>query len=299
MCTSPRVAINLGIKKSTGKMMIRFYRDSSKTLEYLYWLYGRENVLLLPCGECSECRLKKRKEWAVRCACEAESHSVSCFVTLTYDDLHLVGLNREDPIKFIKSIRNSGFKVRYFGCGERGSRTLRPHYHIILFGFMPDDLKYYGDSESGQAIYTSKFLDNLWKKGNVMVQMFGAGVGGYVAGYTSKKLGDTESFLFMSTKPGIGFDYLRKHKDVILKYGSLFGDFGNWNTATIPRYFKKVLEKEGYGFYLDILKDEKLEKVSSSMYEQARIHNMTRLAEMVFYGQHFADKKISKLERGL
>lgn len=299
MCTSPRVAVRLGLRKSDGKQMIRFYRDSSKTLEDLYYYYGKDNVLLLPCGECDECRLKKRKEWSIRCACEAQSHSFNCFVTLTYDDEHLRSLNRADPLKFIKAIRNSGFKVRYFGCGERGSNTLRPHYHIALFGFLPKDLDYSGESDSGEAIYESRFLNDIWKKGHVIVQMFGPGVGGYIAGYTSKKLGDKESFLFMSTKPGLGFDYLQKHKDFAVKYGSIFGDFGYWNKASLPRYFKKILEKEGFGFYLDFLKDENSFKVSTSMYEQARIHNMSRIAEMVFYGGHFAAKKIEKLERGL
>ena len=87
MCTSPSVAIRLGTRFSDGKDIIKLYRDSSKPLSFLYEVYGRDNVLLLPCGHCSECELKRRKEWSVRCACEAQSHPYNCFVTLTYEDL--------------------------------------------------------------------------------------------------------------------------------------------------------------------------------------------------------------------
>ena len=193
MCTSPNVAIRLGYKPG-GKQIIKLYRDSSQSLQDLYFKFGKDNVLLLPCGHCSECRLKHRQEWAVRCACESLDHKVSSFITLTYDDEHLRALNRYDPLKFIKSLRNCGFKVRYFGCGERGSKSFRPHYHIIVFGYLPDDLQYDGESESGQALYYSKFVEKLWNKGRCVVQIFSPEVAGYVAGYTSKKLGDDESF---------------------------------------------------------------------------------------------------------
>ena len=297
MCTSPSVAIKLGVRFSDGKNIIKLYRDSSKSLKDLYYIYGRDNVLLIPCGHCSECILKRRKEWAVRCACEAQSHPLNCFVTLTYDDEHLRALNRQDPMRFIKALRNSGFKVRYYGCGELGSKTFRPHYHIILFGYRPSDMKYLKTSISDEAIFTSDFLEKLWNKGHVAVQEFGPGVAGYVAGYTAKKLGDQDGFQFQSTKPGIGYEYLLKHKDIALRYGQLFDDFGHWKIASLPRYFKKMLEKNGFGFYLDLLKEEKQRSVSSDMYHQARLHGMTKIEDMVFYGEHFADKKLGKLER--
>lgn len=297
MCTSPSVAIRLGVSHKTGKNIIKLYRDTSKSLFHLKQVYGHDNVLLLPCGHCAECLLAKRREWSVRCACEALDHDRNCFVTLTYDDLHLNRLNREDPLKFIKAIRNSGFQVRYYGCAERGEHTLRPHYHIVLFGFMPEDLEYDGDSKSGQPLYTSKFLDKLWKKGRVAVQFFDSKYAGYVAGYTSKKLGDPEAFTFMSTKPGIGYKYIHDHKDIMLKYGNIFGDFGFVKKSAIPRYFKKILEKHGYGFYLDLISEEKLKKASTLQYKKARDHGLVRIEEAIFYNDHFATKKLQKMER--
>ena len=108
---------------------------------------------------------------------------------------------------------------------------------------MPKDLVYSGDSKSGEAMYSSKFLDSLWKKGIVQVQFFGPRAAAYVAGYTSKKLGSTDGFQFQSTKPGIGFNYINKHLNTILNYGQIFGNFGSVNKYAIPRYFKKILEK--------------------------------------------------------
>lgn len=297
MCTRPLVAVKLGNSHVTGKNWIRLVRDSSIPLKDLYWKYGKENVLLLPCGSCGECLLAKRREWSVRCACESLDHDKNCFVTLTYDDEHLRELNREDPLKFIKAIRNSGFKCRYYGAAERGEASLRPHYHIVLFGFMPDDIEYDGESKSGQPLYISKFLDKLWSKGRVVVQFFDSMYAGYVAGYTSKKLGDPEAFTFMSTKPGIGYNYVLAHQDLMLKYGSIFGDFGYVKKAAIPRYFKKILKDRGFGFYLDILSEEKVLAASSLQYQKARLHDLKRIEDAITYNDYFAMKKIQRQER--
>lgn len=46
--------------------------------------------LKLPCGKCIGCLLERSRQWAVRCIHEASLHNQNCFLTLTYDDYHLL-----------------------------------------------------------------------------------------------------------------------------------------------------------------------------------------------------------------
>lgn len=95
--------------------------------------------LLVPCGKCIGCRIKARSEWSLRMLHELESHNDSCFITLTYNDRHLPdhgSLRKRDMELFLKRLRKSlgERRIRYFGCGEYGDTTDRPHYHLIIFG---------------------------------------------------------------------------------------------------------------------------------------------------------------------
>lgn len=295
MCTKPLVATKFGIDSETGKMKLKLNKHPSWSLDDYYRRYGRENVFLIPCGHCSECILHHRKEWSVRCQLEAMYHEKNCFITLTYDNEHnpLV-LNKSDLKKFIKSIRNSGYKVRYFGCGEYGKNgTLRPHYHIILFGFQPDDLFYIGESESGEALYQSDFIDAIWAKGRAVVQLCGDNVGQYVAGYTSKKLGDTDGFQIQSTRPGIGYQFFYEKGRDLWKYNKMFGRFGS---SKVPRYFEKLLDDP---FWLELMKEQKANISEILMYQEARDHGLPFIDLYFLQKRWSSDRKLSLLERSL
>lgn len=297
MCDSPLIGIKLGIDSDTGKYRIKLKKRFDFSYSDYCSRYGKENVVLIPCGRCPSCILARRKEWSIRCQCEAEYHPFNCFVTLTYDDMHLpssMDVVKKDLKKFIKSIRNSGYKVRYFGCGERGERSKRLHAHIILFGFKPTDLYYDGTSTSGEALYTSKFIDAIWAKGRAVVQDFDGTVGSYVAGYTSKKLGDQTGFQIQSTRPGIGYQFAIAHADKHFKYDSMFGSFG---VSKIPRYFEKVYSDNGFQFYFDILKDERSRKAQSLSYQEARNHGFDKLDYQINYSRSFNLTKLSNLVR--
>ena len=75
----------------------------------------------LPCGQCIGCRLERSRVWAVRCVHEASLHSDNCFITLTYDNSHLPSdgsLHKDHFQKFMKRLRKSVGKVRFFHCDE-------------------------------------------------------------------------------------------------------------------------------------------------------------------------------------
>lgn len=131
----------------------------------------------IACGKCYACRLQHSAEWATRIILEAKYHENNYFITLTYDDLNIPipekitwdGITYEndgtwngclyerDMQLFIKRLRKhfskkrifngkeyEGVKdIKYFYCGEYGSETLRPHYHLILMGAPLDPEDWY------------------------------------------------------------------------------------------------------------------------------------------------------------
>lgn len=136
--------------------------------------------LRLPCGKCVSCRLKRSKQWAIRCMHEARMHDPvlvpgaggSCFITLTYNDEHLPlvpGTNvstlfKRDFQLFMKRLRKRyGEGIRYYYAGEYGSTFGRPHYHALIFGLTFDSDKYLWEvSSSGFQLFRSPSLESLW-----------------------------------------------------------------------------------------------------------------------------------------
>lgn len=126
-------------------------------------------------------------------------------MTLTYGEDRLpVGgsLVPKDAQDFLKRLRKafSPAKVRFFLCGEYGEKSLRPHYHLCLFGM-------------GQS--HALMIDKAWGRGFSYVAEFTEHTAQYVAGYVVKKLLDRGNplldglypeFARMSLRPGLGAD---------------------------------------------------------------------------------------------
>ena len=128
-CTNP---VNLGRTKRSGP--------------FIY----EERGLVVPCGKCFACRIKKRREWSLRLYHELEMWNDAQFTTLTYADDSipsgegLPSLRKRDLQLFFKRLRRhlpEERSIRYFACCEYGDTTGRPHYHAIIYGLglLPDD----------------------------------------------------------------------------------------------------------------------------------------------------------------
>lgn len=169
----------------------------------------------LPCGRCDGCRSMQSLMWSVRCYHESTLHDRNSFVTFTYADAP-PALVKKDLQDFFKRARHH-YTFRYFACGEYGGLTRRPHYHAIIFG---EDFR--DDSYAvNDTLWSSPMLQKLWGHGMVSVGSVTMASACYVAGYVNKKIGDADTFSLMSRKPGIGFDWLRKYKDDLLRTGSV------------------------------------------------------------------------------
>lgn len=246
-CTSPILAYNLGkIKNDKGKWVDDVHIIKLKpedNLQKLQSLYGN-NFMTLPCGKCLSCRKSKAEEWSIRCYLESLGHLNNSFITLTYDDEHNPGtLVKEHVQKFFKDLRNAGFKFRYFCCGEYGEHTKRPHYHILLFGFFPNDIIYHSRTQKGSLLYESPLLQKFWPYGFSSIGLLSPEACCYTARYSMKKIGSyddySKEFILMSLRPGLGHKYVVEHIDQLLDDGQFYlGEFGIKN---LPRYVRNIL----------------------------------------------------------
>jgi len=166
-------------------------------MECLRPKYIAKHEVVVPCGNCGFCAATRRSDWAIRLMFERKVHRDSKFVTLTYADAHLKWhngqpqLHREHVQLFLKRVRKEGYKLRYYGVGEYGSQTFRPHYHLLLFGDVPEEVIrrqwYYGQVHIGNVteqsvMYCLSYMINKndWRmsKGRVRVfNMMSQGIG--------------------------------------------------------------------------------------------------------------------------
>jgi len=169
--------------------------------------------LVVPCKSCRWCRMDVARQWSVRAFHESLLTSASCFLTLTYSDDNLPhngSLVRADLDDFCKRMREHclrvlGVRIRFFGCGEYGERSLRPHYHLIVFGASFTDGTVCGRSGSGVDVLQSPTLDGLWGHGRAVFQSFNIYAAKYIAKYSLAKFdGDQAALLLPVTDPDTG-----------------------------------------------------------------------------------------------
>lgn len=202
------------------------------------------NPLRIPCGHCAQCRLTESRKWVARMVLEDQGHlEPSYFVTLTYDDFHLLSARpHQDLTNFFKRLRKLG-QFRYFACFELGETTHRPHFHAILFGWEPGEL----DRLAPNAYHSSK-LDECWPFGLHSLSYADNACLAYVAGYVQKKSTDEyarHSWRVMSRRPGLGSMAYAKARESALKGDfHVYGDFGCRHSSLLPRFYLDKLAKE-------------------------------------------------------
>lgn len=193
---------------------------------------------MYPCGKCVLCLERKRLQWTARMEMESQ-YSKSCyFVTLTYSDDNLPyvfdipTLDKSHYQNFLKRLRNKT-SFRFFGVGEYGSESQRPHYHFMFF------LKKPLSKENFRKLIGEcwTFGFNTVKNGKVQ-RMY------YIAKYCCKlggaPLGALPSFQSSSINPPIGYDYF------IDNISHLSGNIcevnymmsPSFNRCTLPRSFE-------------------------------------------------------------
>lgn len=165
---------------------IRFFKRTDR--QYHVEPYTGLNM---PCGKCILCRKEQARQQTVRIVHEAQTHFQNCMVTLTYNDEHAPSdgaLNHKHALAFIRALRKRGYKLRYYGVGEYGDKTQRPHYHVCIFGQDFIDGRVITQT-APYMVWISPLLEEIWGRGQVKVVALNNATAAYVAGYVQKKIG--------------------------------------------------------------------------------------------------------------
>ncbi len=213
----------------------------------------------VPCGKCVECLTSKATEWSYRIVLESQCHTENCFLTLTYEKSPVQLIKRDFQL-FMKKLRKylskQDIQIRYFMCGEYGSQGKRPHFHCILFGWRPKDLEILS-IKGTEILYKSSLISKIWGHGFVSVGDVSAWSAKYCAKYLQKLNAVpkdwVQPYVCMSNRPGIGFYSIDEEQ--IQSTDKIYVD-GKYRST--PRYFYKVLEREGKFDLVDSLKTERL-----------------------------------------
>lgn len=153
------------------------------------------------------CRVRDHSIWTNRLLLESCLYPASSFLTLTYAEAPWQLVPRHLQL-FMKRLRYYVDKpLRFFGVGEYGERTGRPHYHLAVFGLQTLP----GPIREGPVL-------DAWQYGFAFGGTLQKESAAYIAGYVTKKwtrpdrhtdvpeklAGRHPEFSRMSNRPGIG-----------------------------------------------------------------------------------------------
>ncbi|QCS36925.1 replication initiation protein [Tortoise microvirus 27] len=208
-----------------------------------------DKSMTFPCGKCEACLKRSQTMWFTRLLCEIPYHKSCHFLTLTYDgeNIREKGLLHTDVQLFIKRLRKNEKQtnMKYYVCGEYGSETQRPHYHMILYHSIDKDVK--------------EVMDREWRLGIVHVGLVTPKSIRYCLSYMKKML---QSQVAKELNPpyqkmskGLGKKYYEGNMNRLYRLGYITI---NGCKYAIPRYYLK-LDKE-----LESLQDERCETYKRS-----------------------------------
>jgi hypothetical protein len=210
-----------------------------------YPIYSNDRQVPVPCGKCPACLSRRTSVWTFRLKTHAKNAISSYFVTLTYDTRYVpissrgfLTLDKRDVQLYFKRLRKAHPKnhepLKYYLAGEYGSKTFRPHYHIILFNA------------------EIELIHKAWDKGEVHIGELTEASAAYTAKYINKgkiipmhKNDDRiPEFSLMSKK--LGLNYL---SEKIINYHRVdiernFITLEDGKKISLPRYFRQKIWSE-------------------------------------------------------
>lgn len=280
----------------------------------------------VPCGQCLECRLKRSRDWAVRSVHESSDYEANSFLTLTFSPESMDELcpkaiwqdpfnlfspeSQQKPVEesysilrehmqlFVKRLRDrlSPHRIRVMYCGEYGGKTMRPHYHAIIFNYDFPDRSYYRTID-GYKYYNSALLSDVWPYGHALLSDFSFNTAAYVGRYVVEKVGGKHSdshykgrvpeFNGVSRAPGLGaFWFERNWRDLYPRDECVVRVDKKVMILKPPRYYDKLLEELNPDMYEEVVARRRLkvEENKDGTYERLRaIHdcNVSRFKRLI------------------
>lgn len=194
---------------------------------------------------------KNARAWSFRLEQELKDSYSAVFLTLTYNEEHLpisengyATLHKPHFQKFMKRLRSWindnitdwDLPLKYYAVGEYGSKTHRPHYHLVLFN-LP------------KAMCKNDYIEKFWNMGNTLTGTVTTKSINYVSGYLKKNTKQETKHSDDDRVPecnfpskGLGKGYLTKAK--IEYYRAKMEPYlkdEQGKKRTMPRYYKNII----------------------------------------------------------
>jgi len=251
--------------------------------------------MALPCGKCPNCMKRRTSGWSFRLIKEGEVSETALFVTLTYNTDYVplskngyMTLKKRDIQTFMKRLRkNSDKKLKYYICGEYGSKRNRPHYHAIIFnadveriekawsqykaglGYVKFGDMYIGEVNEASIGYTLKYMQ---KPGKIPMHQ-----------------NDDRQKEFSLMSKGLGQNYVTNnmdkwHKNDLLN--RMYVPLKDGKKIAMPRYYKNKIYSETQKLLINnhlkiVMSDEALKA------ELQLVQEFGEYAEKILVERHF------------
>lgn len=240
--------------------------------------------VVVPCNKCLACLSRRASSWANRLLVEDKHCVSSWFVTLTYSDENLpvvstwkdyqvlrrgfriIGeeenyydqtavLVTKDFQDFFRRLRHiSDIKFKYYLAAEYGSKTYRPHAHVVLFCDRVVDRD-----------HLAEMIGSAWSFGMTRLDTLSPALIRYATKYICKTPSEDNyyrilcdlgfpQFSLMSKKLGIAYleDAKLQHSDGTPE--SVYYLLDDGTKSLLPRYYRDKLyddtEKKRYAEYI-------------------------------------------------
>lgn len=263
--------------------------------------FGRSQ--LVPCGKCGFCLANKRMNWVFRIKQEMKAQlQPGYFLTLTYDEKHVPRTQEnEHTLRFrhvqlyLKRLRKAGYYCKYVCVGEYGTKTKRPHYHMLLWSDAPVE-----------------FLESNWKnrKNELLGFIHFGTLTVESAMYSMKYIIQPKVSYGKREKPraqfskGIGLSFLtRKMYDYLTEnYDEpLFTVKVDEQTFALPRYYRNKIftrhQLKVEGQRVKELRDKEYRKTIDRYYDQGIVNPEKYLKNLRSEksSKIFKDSKVNEL----
>lgn len=188
------------------------------------------------------------------------------FLTLTYDTAYVpitkkgyMTLCKRCLQLFIKRLRkyhHKDAKIKYYAVGEYGGKTMRPHYHLILFN---------ADKEK---------IDKAWNKGSIYIGTVEGASVGYTLKYLAKEKkiplhkNDDRVKEFSLMSKGLGTSYLSEnmkqwhYADI---NNRMYIPIEDNKKICMPRYYKDKLYTKEQRKIIGLTLQEREQKVQEEL----------------------------------
>ena len=165
------------------------------------------------CRVCWRCKSNRVNSYIGRCLAEHATSDWSTFITLTYrndpgSDCRADQAEKYITIRhfqdFVRSLRDTNHRTRYFVAAERGELFDRVHFHALLFG----------KGKPLEVALNQRDWIPSWPHGHVYAESLNEKSARYAAKYL--EIDGIEGWFSLSKKPPLGFEwFLRRAEDHI------------------------------------------------------------------------------------